>query len=115
MKRLLPRRACDGNSGSVLTRVYGVSGEPDERGRDADTDDEDEPSLMRLGIQELLPLRSETMGGQGGMVSIGWLPFSICSRTEARVRPSSPHQSLLPAALFLLGVGGGTLKVSNSH
>jgi hypothetical protein len=40
-----------------------------------------------------------------GIVSRGWLPAAMWSRTAGMVRPSMPHHTFLAAA-FLLGGGG---------
>jgi hypothetical protein len=40
-----------------------------------------------------------------GIVSRGWLPTAMWSRTTGRVQPSMPHHNFL-AATFLLGGGG---------
>jgi hypothetical protein len=42
-----------------------------------------------------------------GIVSRGWLPAVMWSRTQARVRPLMPHHSFRPATFLL--VGGGPL------
>jgi hypothetical protein len=40
-----------------------------------------------------------------GIVSRGWLPMAMWSRTAGRMWPSTPHHTFLAAA-FLLGGGG---------
>jgi hypothetical protein len=81
--------ADDGDPMTILQSPRGVLG-IDEQDRE---DDDTGASILR-GSQ-----------CRCSIVSRGWLPKAMWSRTAGRVRPSTPHHNFLAAA-FLLGGGG---------
>jgi hypothetical protein len=58
-----------------------------------DREEDDAPSILR-GIQYRCDI-----------VSHGWLPVAMWSRTQARVRPRTPHQTFHIASFLFAGGG----------
>jgi hypothetical protein len=89
--------------------VLGVDTEDRDADLVADPEDADpeETDAIRRGIQEL-PRRRESIERGGGISRTGSLPFSMCSRTNSRVRPGAVHQRRRPTALLRTGGGGAS-------
>jgi hypothetical protein len=98
----LRSRLRDGERGSRFTSAK--VGADLELGVDLVADpDNEELAAMRRGCQ--LPRRRLAEALDGGIVSTGALPPSMCSMTASIVWPGTLHQRLRPAVLFRGGGG----------